>query len=88
MAGRLGEAPVTDDTLLLLHGTAEDDADGEDEDGQSDPQWWIVVLQLSSTVSTMSPGKIFIKYLLFVFARNDNGGSQLTAHTSEDPTVK
>ena len=55
MAGRLGEAPVTDDTLLLLHGAAEDDSDGEDEDRQGHTQGRVVVLQLPSTVGTVGP---------------------------------
>ena len=52
---RLGETPVTEDALLLLHGAAEDDPDGEDEYGQGHPQGRVVVLQLASTVGTVSP---------------------------------
>ena len=33
----LWEYSVAHDALLLLHGAAEDDADGEDEDRQGDP---------------------------------------------------
>ena len=55
MARRLGEAPVTDDTLLLLHRAAEDDPDGEDEDSQGHTQGRVVVLQLASTVGTVGP---------------------------------
>ena len=52
---RLGETPVTEDALLLLHGAAEDDPDGEDEDSQGHSQGRVVVLQLSSTVCTVGP---------------------------------
>ena len=54
-ASSLGEAPVAEDALLLLHGAAEDDPDGEDEDSQGHSQGRVVVLQLSSTVCTVGP---------------------------------
>ena len=60
---QLGETPVAQYTLLLLHGAAEDDADWEDEDGEGDPQGGIVILQLTSTVSTVSPENIYINYI-------------------------
>ena len=46
----LWEDSVAHDALLLLHGAAEDDADGEDEDRQGHPEGGIVVLQRAATI--------------------------------------
>ena len=46
----LWEDSVAHDALLLLHGAADDDADGEDEDRQRHPEWRIVVLESASAV--------------------------------------
>ena len=46
----LWEDSVAHDALLLLHGAAEDDADGEDENSQGHPQGGIVVLECAATI--------------------------------------
>ena len=46
----LWEDSVAHDALLLLHGAAEDDADGEDEDSQGHPEGGIVVLERAATI--------------------------------------
>ena len=46
----LWEDSVAHDALLLLHGAAEDDADGEDEDSESHPEGGIVVLESATAV--------------------------------------
>ena len=46
----LWEDSVAYDALLLLHGAADDDADGEDEDSQRHSEWRIVVLESASAV--------------------------------------
>ena len=46
----LWEDSVAYYALLLLHGAADDDADGEDEDRQRHPEWRIVILKSASAV--------------------------------------
>ena len=46
----LWEDSVAYDALLLLHGAADDDADGEDEDSQRHSEWRIIVLESASAV--------------------------------------
>ena len=53
----LWEDSVANDTLLLLHGAADDDADGEDEDSKSDPKRRIVILESASTIRAVSSEK-------------------------------
>ena len=48
-----GEASVTFDALFLLEHAASHHATGETEDTQSYGCWWVIVLQSSSTVSTV-----------------------------------
>jgi len=48
-------SPVTLDTLSLLEHAAEDDADGEEEDGSGDAGGRVVVLDTSATVRAVVP---------------------------------
>ena len=51
----LSGSPVTLDTLSLLEHAAQDDANGEEEDGCRDARRWVVVLNTSSAVGAVGP---------------------------------
>ena len=53
----LSGSPVTLDTLSLLEHAAQDDADGEEEDGCRDARRRVVVLDTSSAVGAVGPVK-------------------------------